>query len=254
MKYQYPSSSSGSGTIMVNEKLERNNAFSLLLFCATALLCLSIFIFCLTHSPKLILGESMQPTINASFDNKDHYDIVLVNNTKNIHRGDIIIYDYTSYDTRVGLIIKRVVAVSGDTINIKWDSENQKLEFYLKKPGETEFSLIQEDYIKKDPNDNTKDSADASYCASSFQAKNYSLNSKRWHQEGISYDLHEDGSITIKEGYFFALGDNRGLSTDGSEHGPFDCKDIVGVVDVIMPDGTFLNNVMRTVFGVKHQY
>ena len=246
MKYDYPED--GTGKIMVHQGLNRVRILRDILNFSLLIMLSVILIYCVTHDAKVVRGESMQPTINSSWDNDTQYDIVILNKTTSIDRGDIIIVDFSDYSVTTSLIIKRVIATAGDTINITWDGENQKLIVTLKKAGSEETEVLVENYIKKDANDPTKDDSQAYECASSFQLKDTG-NGKYWNPE--SYTQNEDGSITIKEGYFFALGDNRGESYDCSELGPMLVSNVVGVVDTIVPNGTFLNYFLRTFFGLR---
>jgi len=243
MKYEYPSD--GTGKIMVHQGLNRVRVFCGILNWAMLLMLCLFFTYCVTHDVKVVVGESMQPTINSSWDNDTQYDLVILNKASNISRGDIIIVDFSDYGSNDLLIIKRVIAVAGDTINIQWDDESQNVVINLKKAGSDETEILAEDYIKQE---NYPLSLEVnSYCASSFQAK--SDNYGGWINSESYTNL--DGSITIPDGYFFALGDNRELSLDCSEVGPLSVNTIVGVVDTIVPNGTFLNNILRNVFGIR---
>ena len=231
------------GTIMVDKPLERISIFRGILSIFLVVLLFFIFSYCLHHDAVIVTGPSMQPTINVDADNKTTYDIVFVNKTTNFKRGDIVIIDFEDYSSVNPTIIKRVIATEGDTVNIKWDEQNQKLLVYLKKAGEDEFRLLEENYIKKDPNDPSKDDPEAIDCATSFASKN------NW--EVDAQYINEDGSVTIPKGYFFFLGDNRGESWDGSEVGPLSSDRVLGVVDSIVPNGTLLNTILKEVFGLK---
>ena len=231
------------GTIMVDKPLERISIFRGILSIFLVVLLFFIFSYCVHHDAVIVTGSSMQPTINSDSDNRTTYDIVFVNKVADFKRGDIVIVDFEDYSSKYPRIIKRVIATEGDTVNIKWDEENQKLLVYLKKAGENEFSLLEESYIKKDPNYPSKDDPGAIACATSFASKS-----------GWEIDpqyINADGSVTIPKGYFFFLGDNRGESWDGSEVGPLSTNRILGVVDTIVPNGTLLNTILKEVFGLK---
>ncbi len=251
MKYEYPED--GTGKIMVHQGFYKLKIFrDILNFALLTLLCV-VLIYLITHDAKAVSGESMQPTINSEFseENQTQYDIVLVNKTQKISRGDIIIINASQYNLLSGgdLIIKRVIAIEGDTINIGWDDAQQKLIVSLKKAGSDETEILVENYIKKDINDPTKDDPEARGCSTTFENKDSTSSTGWWSSE--SYILNGDGSITIPEGYFFALGDNRGHSADSSELGPIPVNKIIGVVDTLVPNGSFLNNFLRVIFGIR---
>ena len=65
------------------------------------------------------------------------------------------------------------------------------------------------------------------------------------------YVKNHDGSITINDGYFFALGDNRENSWDCSEVGPLEVSRIQGVVETLIPDNSFLNKFLRKLLNLK---
>ncbi len=76
-------------------------------------------------------GDSMNNTLVDG-------DVVIVTKTKNVNRGDIVVFD-----TDHGKLIKRVIALEGDTLYC-----DEKGCVYLKKQGETEFRKLDEIYAK----------------------------------------------------------------------------------------------------------
>lgn len=263
MKYQYPEN--GMGLIMVNKEEHCKKIFSQIILILWGVVILFSFLFCLVHEPTVVRGESMQPTMNKEYysnKSEEKYDIVLINymNTTPV-RGKMIVADYRDYSNRATRIVKRIIALEGDTIKIDWDSFNKKLNVRVKPAGEEgnindEKFLLKEDYILKDETDPTKDASDCCNCANSFnnkaQSTFYNPDTKktttRWDRS--TYVQNEDGSITINKGYFFYLGDNRGVSEDGSELGPVPTTIIQGTVVDIYPYDSFLNKVLRF-FGYR---
>ena len=206
------------------------------------LMIITMMIWCFYHEAKVVSGQSMQPTINYDFSEENNqFDIVIVNKTHNIERKNIVIIDFSDYN-KDELIIKRVIATAGDTIKIVWNEEKQKSEVYLKEKGESELTLLYEDYTQSIKR------LDGNTCAKTFSigSSTGQYNSYEWK----GYKLNEDGSITILDGYFFALGDNRELSLDSSEVGPFKTSLINGVVETIEPNGTIANKFIRKVFNL----
>lgn len=194
------------------------------------------------HYAKPVTGESMQPTINTEWNDgalRDNYDIVLVNRNTVPRRGNIIIVNFNEFKEQFGvpkvsLLIKRVIALSGDTLNMQWiDSE-----LVITVNGE----ILHENF----------ESPTSAYsCYTTFASRKH-ISGTDWVTVSEGTDLNEqsDGTITIPEGYYFALGDNRGISLDGSEFGPLPNYTVLGIVDTIVPSGTLLNWILRNIFGI----
>ena len=119
-------------------------------------------------------------------------------------RGDIVVLEADRIPNQATMnygepIIKRVIALEGDTI--KFDFENGQV--FLKKAGETEFELLDEDYI-----------------AAPTVAK---------------LDRHSGEEHVVPEHCVFVMGDNRANSADSryhqddSSHGLVPVSDVVGV-------------------------
>lgn len=142
----------------------------------------------------VVSGSSMNPTLETG-------DVLIMNIAKECDYGDVVVIDgvkkavskngKTSYEW----LIKRVIAKGGDTVDIKDGG------VWLKKSGEAEFSLLEEDYVS----------------AGNFTEKN---------GEGI-----KNYPFTVPEGEIFFLGDNRGNSSDSRYYGTCKESQIVGVVD-----------------------
>lgn len=127
-------------------------------------------------------GDSMQPTLDGGDPSvDDDGDIVMLNIVATPERGDIIVflYDWATGENRY--LIKRVIGVPGDTVEIK-DGD-----LYVN------GTLQEEDYIKEPMN-------------------------------GYSYP-----AVTVPEGHFYAMGDNRNNSTDSRVIGCVPEEKIKGV-------------------------
>ena len=134
-----------------------------------------------------VSGNSMYPTLEDG-------DYLLVNSSDNeFHRGEVVVFYNESLEK---LLIKRVVAVPGDTVcTVNGD-------VYIKKYGETEFSLVYEPYVRQPHR--------------TFRS---------------AYLRGQDmEAVTVGEDSVFVLGDNRTDSYDSRGFGavPVDC--IVGSV------------------------
>lgn len=144
--------------------------------CVVMGLFLGLFISNCVISRAYVVGDSMIPTYEDG-------DTVWVNRLDKPERGDkvVVLDEGTGKD-----LIKRVIGVPGDTIQI----ENGRV--YIN--GE----YLPEDYINN-------------------------------HDTNYSSGIAED-PLTLSEGEYFVMGDNRVVSRDSREIGPINIKDFVGVV------------------------
>lgn len=111
---------------------------SSLVYAVLVMLLLNLFAF----RSITVDGTSMNNTL------QDQDRVLSTNFFYTPQRGDIVVLQADKIPNQVTLkygepIIKRVIALAGDTI--KFDFE--KGEVYLKKAGEQEFELLEEDYI-----------------------------------------------------------------------------------------------------------
>ena len=143
-----------------------------------------------------VQGSSMENTLNSG-------DFLFANRQRTAKRGDIVVV----YDQNVNPepIIKRVVAVGGDTI---W-TENGFV--YLKttdSEGNAVMERLDEYYVK---------------------------------MQGVT-NMHEQ--VTVPEGFVFVLGDNRQVSSDSRAFGVVNSNSIIGVVpqwSINIKDSGFVN-------------
>lgn len=185
------------GNALLNK---RKTDKSLSVFFAFVIVVLSLsLLFSLNYTFVPIAGSSMENTF-------DNGDAVLVSLNKEVERGDVIIIKGEKVEQINGktvscLIIKRVIAVGGDTVKFS-DGD-----VYLKKSGETGFTRLKEAYVKE-ANSTFYPYADDPTCTD------------------------ESEEIVIPEGEYFYLGDNRTNSRDSRTEEYSTCKEsqIVGVV------------------------
>jgi len=143
-----------------------------------------------------VQGSSMENTLNSG-------DFLFANRQRTAKRGDIVVV----YDQNVNPepIIKRVVAVGGDTI---W-TENGFV--YLKttdSEGNAVMERLDEYYVKT---------------------------------QGVT-NMNEQ--VTVPEGFVFVLGDNRQVSSDSRAFGVVNSNSIIGVVpqwSINIKDSGFVN-------------
>ena len=185
------------------------------------------------HYIKLIDGSSMLPGIN----NNPSYtgDIAIVNRDTNLNYGDIVIIDMTeSKNSHSGVneksIIKRVIALPGDTVRMR--SNGGIAEIYVN------GKLLEEDYIS------------TRIWNGLYEAFNTQSTWDDWKDAWgrTTIPQNADGSITIPEGYFFFLGDNRANSLDGRMLGPMPLSYCIGTVENVIPANTLLNYLVRLLF------
>ena len=152
-------------------------------------------------------GQSMMPTINADAPQNysGPYDYAYVNTYQKGTYGDIIVVKHTSRDGETKYVIKRLIAMAGDTVRIDISDPLQSKVY-------VNGVLLQEDYLSED-------------------------NKKM--KKGIGNSI--DKEITIKEGYVFYMGDNRNNSDDCRSYDYLEepycekVENIVGRVDYIVP-------------------
>ena len=187
------------------------------------------FVYLATHYAKPVHGASMQPTLNNA--GVDDRDIVIVNKYAQPNYSDIVILDVSSMDSQytgivdknASLLIKRVIAKSGDRIRMEYDNVTRKTTIYL---NGTE--LI-EDYIT--------------------EGKSYNYYNNFVQQTHWQYKITPiNGEITIPEGMIFCMGDNRDNSKDCRYFGPVKIDTIQGVVESILPDGSAINSILTWLF------
>ena len=144
-----------------------------LVYAVLAMLLLNLFVF----RSITVDGTSMNNTL------QDKDRVISTNFFYTPQRGDIVVLQAdkipNQYTGKYGEpIIKRVIALAGETIKFDF----KKGEVYLKKAGEQEFRLLEEDYI----------------AAPTVAA----------------LDRHSGEEHTVPENCVFVMGDNRNMSLD----------------------------------------
>lgn len=178
------------------------------------IIALIYLLFCNVYLVRKVEENSMQPLLNEQGVNTD---IVYVNKYhKELKHGDIIVLDGEDKS-----IIKRVIALPGDTIDILYNPEAQAYMVYRN----SEF--IEEDYIK----------IDASKPDSNGMWKAH-LNFTQYKADNTDKLTYLDGKMQykLKDTEIFLLGDNRLVSEDSSTHGTYDISKVLGVVEYIQKD------------------
>ena len=169
-----------------------------------------------------VRGPSMMPTLNLNFNSampNANMDVVYLNTYDKGSRGDIIVDNYL-VSTEVQYVIKRIIAVEGDTLRIVVPNNNAE-------PTQVFINgkLLNEPYIK-----------DIHYEGFAFLNDNQVINEQNF-PELNPIGNSKDGTITIPKGYVFYMGDNRNNSSDCRGTGPRKADKIVGKVDYIVRNG-----------------
>lgn len=192
---------------------------AIILICAY----IAIFIigFSIIYESAPVYGVSMQPTLNPLGSTKS--DTVYINKFSKISYGDVVVLEKTS-SIDINHIIKRVIGLPGDTIEIKQVADG----IFVFRNGEK----LEEDYIfniatSGDPNNKGMVSTLEAYIQ--FRHNVYT------NPDSYSAVFDKNGRLILQENQIFVLGDNRGYSLDSSVDGPYTLNDVVGKVDFVVP-------------------
>ena len=153
-----------------------------------------IFIVVFLVQRDNVSGDSMVPTLNYG-------DVVFAQKistyVKNYKRGDIVILDGSDMEgyTSPEYLIKRVVGLPGETIRIKDGN------VYIKPADSADFFLLQENYLP---------TGTMTYVMDTGLKKGYD-------------------EVTLADNEYFCMGDNRPVSNDSRNLGPFTVNRIKGV-------------------------
>lgn len=179
----------------------------------------------------VVVGVSMVPTYNA--DAKSDNDIVFVNKYDNDYEfGDVVVINIEGSSP----IIKRVIGVGGDVIDIVLTEWGYKLEI--------NGTIIDEDYInyKYNVTDVVKQNGMQDYY------KMFNGDTKIHFPELFD----QEGKIVVPENQYFVLGDNRHESKDSMYYGTFTKEDIIGTVEhSLSGDGSKFVFFCEYIFGGK---
>lgn len=160
------------------------------------LLCRVLFSF--RYQGIYVVGNSMLPTlVGAETSDTPGGDYLYADTYAMPEHGDIVVLDTPGRNGRY--IIKRVIALSGDTIYL------DRGIVYVMYNGTDEFVALNEEYVLEE-------------------------NFSPW--EPINSVPSKDEPVTVPENSMFVLGDNRNVSHDSraEEYGCFSYSQLVGVI------------------------
>ena len=186
------------------------NLIGNLFFCYCVVIALGLIIFSSVTIECVVVGRSMAPGLNA--DLRAQNDIVYVNKYMTDYAyGDIVVIEISEKDP----IIKRVIGVAGDTIDIvNLQEDGYKLEINGK--------LIEEDYLLIDYSQEEKLQ---NGMESTYVKFHLDLRAK------FPECFNAGGKFVVPEGQVFVLGDNRHDSQDSTHYGAFDLSSVMGKVE-----------------------
>ena len=180
---------------LINRENYTKNAYlSDMIFSSIILILLAFVIFVTNFwlSTVVVNQSSMTNTLSEG-------DVLILNELKKPDYGEIVVFDNPTNNKQDGLLIKRVIAMGGDTVYAKDEV------VYLKKKGEKDFVPLDE-----------------------FSGRlGYKI---RTDTRAFGEDMYSFDEVTVPEGYIFVLGDNRYRSNDSHMFGVVDEKTVKGVV------------------------
>ena len=182
-------------------------AILLLSFIITSVIAISSFY--IVFYPSDVVGPSMQPTYNvlAPDSNDDgelkaspYRDHIIVSRFRKPTNSEVAIVELTSQT-----IIKRVLAVGGQTLQLKKNIDDDYYSFYL------DGTKLEEDYIK---DASAMDKKYLQKFTDNAESGIYLYVKKK--QDEFGNDMAE---ISIPQGYYYVAGDNRANSYDSKDFG-----------------------------------
>ena len=193
-------------------------------------LCGLFAFFKFTYSEALVCGPSMYPTLNGG----TVEDVVGINEKAKYSYGDIITCELDNADDEGNsiTIVKRVIAMAGDYVDIDY---NEKNELVIILNGK----ILEEPYLVKRV---TKEDDPISYSHWKLYIKT---------TQGITYE--EGKGLLIGEDEVFLMGDNRLVSNDSTTLGPLKTNKVQGKVEFIYKknQSAFKAFLQQVIFGIK---
>ena len=219
--------------IIEEKKFRRSNIIKIVSLSILTLFVIAIFSFILQfrirYIAKVVQGHSMLPTLNELTETENESgDMVYVNTYAKIKQGDIVVI--SSKELKED-IIKRCIAVGGQTVNITGENATGFAYISTGNHVSIKITLYEEYYVEVDGQ-----RLNESYI---LNADNKSVMEKEYEYFCIwkynnGYKTNYEGAIKLSDDEIFALGDNRTGSTDSATVGPFTTSEIVGRVDFIV--------------------
>ena len=203
------------------------------IFITFIICCAVVAVFSFVYVCTPVDGPSMLPTLNAQqYDEEGNLiegssnDSVYINRFGAADYGDIIVAK-SPVDGKY--VIKRLIAKEGDKVAVVAITNeifpaNRTYKVMLIKSGQSEVEILDEPYLEEG----------TSLYQTYYNFTNYrSLNPERFTQIDVG-NYGQVYFLTLNDGEFFYLGDNREDSRDCAEYGPNTENNYVGRVDIIV--------------------
>lgn len=198
----------------------------ILLWVMIAVLAAALLVRVFFFTQITVSGESMMTTYESG-------DVVGVSKVRKPKRGDVVVF-YKEAGTNKYLdvfssgksgdgnehakLIKRVVALAGDKLWVEFvdkDALGDRYKVVVETPDET----LYENYYKR--NGKLLDEQAFYVYGSLITGSDLGI---------LADHVGKDNALTISDGCFFAMGDNRANSLDSRVHGEFPLAQLYGVV------------------------
>lgn len=218
-----------------NEK-HRSSFLAILLAVFAVMFVASIFVTQILLTPMVVIGKSMQPTINAKYEEVvvngqtqyKYTDTVYLREKNSYSRGDIVVANVQTYkqEKNVDYYIKRVIALPGETIRLVETEKNSQIYVAQITTTSGETFILQETYLEE-----------PMYIL-------IDISSYPWYTKVVNE------GITLQDKEYYLMGDNRKVSEDSRYLGPIKKADIVGHVVLHVPYGrTLFYAIIQKIFG-----
>jgi len=183
---------------------------------------------------KIYSIDRYEVSSTSMFPTKQYHDRFFVNinayKKESPKRGDIIIFD--SPKNREDILSKRVMAVAGDTVEMK---DNQLFINGEKLIRKSMGKVIYPDFIK---DSNEKDKAEGEIFIEKNGKAEYEIfmaniyGSHAFPDQGYK-EMYDFPEIKVPEKYCFVMGDNRNLSKDSRIFGPIPLTSVTGRIEYL---------------------
>ena len=197
-----------------------------------------------------VKGYSMRPTINQTAPNMDvDWDTVYINRYKACEREDVVVANVPWYSNS---IIKRLVAVPGDTIRMQLKDDYYELyvnEQFVRKEQKTTYTI----HTNSDGTNRYIPGGTEAYYAKYLKIIN-NESSVADFSNNITTNENGQKCIKLNKNEYFLMGDNWAETTDCMTYGPVSGNCFVGKVELIIEHNKnstqeFVAYLWRTLFS-----